>query len=101
MVAVRLSQQEPLYHCHGTREIDDGRHVCGLLVRAWYQVLCQNAAANVVARQRPVGNGAMCNLYCTCYFTPMWATSPASSTACRDSRPARRSPIAAASRRRD
>jgi hypothetical protein len=40
MVAVRLSQQEQLHHCHGTREIDDGRHICGLLVRAWYKALC-------------------------------------------------------------
>jgi hypothetical protein len=59
MVAVRLSQQEQPRHCHGTREIDDGRHICGLLVRAWYQALCQNAAENVVARQRPVGTGAV------------------------------------------
>ena len=36
---------------HGTGEIDDGRHICGLLVRAWYQALCQNAAGKVVARQ--------------------------------------------------
>jgi hypothetical protein len=52
VVAVRLSQQEQPHHCHGTGEIDDGRHICGLLVRAWYQALCQNAAENV-ARQRP------------------------------------------------
>jgi hypothetical protein len=68
MVAVRLSQQEQPYHRHGTREIDDGRHICGLLVRAWYQALCQNAAENVVARHRPVGTGAVCNLDRTCYF---------------------------------
>jgi hypothetical protein len=30
MVAVRLSQQEQLHHCYGTREIDDRRHICGL-----------------------------------------------------------------------
>ena len=59
MVAVRLSQQEQPHHCHGTREIDDGRHIFGLLVRAWYQALCQNAAENVVARQRPLGTGAV------------------------------------------
>jgi hypothetical protein len=34
MVAVRLSQQEQPHHCHGMGEIDDGRHICGLLVRA-------------------------------------------------------------------
>ena len=62
MVAVRLSQQEQPHHCHGTGEIADGRHICGLLVRAWYQALCQNAAENVVARQRPVGTGAVCNM---------------------------------------
>jgi hypothetical protein len=54
MVAVRLSQHEQPHHCHGTGEIDDGRHICGLLVRAWYQALCQNAAESVVARQRLV-----------------------------------------------
>ena len=59
MVAVRLSQQERPHHCHDTGEIDDGRHICGLLVRAWYQALCQNAAENVVARQRPLGTGAV------------------------------------------
>ena len=68
MVAVRLSQQEQPHHCHGTGEIDDGRHNCGLLVRAWYQALCQNAAENLVARQRPVGTGAVCNLDRTCSF---------------------------------
>lgn len=41
MVAVRLSQQEQPHHCHGTGEIDDGRHICGLLGPAWYQALCQ------------------------------------------------------------
>jgi len=35
MVAVRLSQQEQPHHRHGTGEMDDGRHICGLLVRAW------------------------------------------------------------------
>jgi len=60
MIAVRLSQQEQPRHCHDTNEIDDGRHICGLLVRAWYQALCQNAQENVVARQRPVGTGAVC-----------------------------------------
>ena len=65
MVAVQLSQQEQQpHHCYGTGEIDDGRHICGLLVRAWYQGLCQNAAENVITRQRPVGTGAVCNL-CT------------------------------------
>jgi hypothetical protein len=59
MVAVRLSQQEQPHHCHDTGEIDDGRHICGLLVRAWYQALCQNAAENVAARQSPVGTGAV------------------------------------------
>ena len=59
MVTVRLSQQEQPHHCHGTGEIDDGRHICGLLVRAWYQALCQNVAENVIARQRPVGTGAV------------------------------------------
>lgn len=67
MVAVRLSQQEQPHHRHGTGEIDDGRHICGLLVRAWYQALCQNAAENV-ARQRPVGTGAVCNLDRACSF---------------------------------
>ena len=67
VVAVRLSQQEQPHHCHGTGEIDDGRHICGLLVRAWYQALCQNAAENV-ARQRPVGTGAVCNLDRACSF---------------------------------
>jgi hypothetical protein len=59
MVAVRLSQQEQPHHCYGTLEIDDGRHICGLLLRAWYQALRQNAAENVVARQRPVGTGGV------------------------------------------
>jgi len=68
VVAVRLSQQEQPHHCHGTGEIDDGRHICGLLVRASYQALCQNAAENVVARQRPVGTGAVGNLDRTCSF---------------------------------
>jgi hypothetical protein len=49
MVAVRLSQPERPHHCHGTGDIDDGRHICGLFVRAWYQALGQNAAMNVVA----------------------------------------------------
>jgi hypothetical protein len=38
MVAMRLSQQEQQpHHWCGTGEIDDRRHICGLLVRAWYQ----------------------------------------------------------------
>jgi hypothetical protein len=61
VVTVRLSQQKQPRHCHGTGEIDDGRHICGLLVRAWYQALCQNAAENVIARHRPVGTAAVCN----------------------------------------
>jgi len=65
---MRLSQQEQPHHRHGTRKIDDGRHLSGLLVRAWYQALCQNAAENVVARQRPVGTGAVGNLDRTCSF---------------------------------
>jgi hypothetical protein len=65
---MRLSQQEQPHHCHGTGKIDDGRHICGLLVRAWYQALCQNAAGNVVARQSPAGTGAVCNPDRTCYF---------------------------------
>ncbi len=76
MVAVRLSQQEQPHHCHGTGEIDDGRQICGLLVRAWYQALCQNVAENVVARQRPVGTGAMRNLDRTCYFCLPLAQPP-------------------------
>ena len=68
MVAVRLSQQEQPHHCHGAGEIDEGRHICGLLVRACYQALCLNAAENVVARRGPVGTGTVCNLDSTCYF---------------------------------
>jgi hypothetical protein len=68
VVTVRLSQQKQPRHCHGTDEIDDGRHICGLLVRAWYQALCQNAAENAIAPQRPVGTGAVCNLDRTCSF---------------------------------
>ena len=49
MAAVRLSQQKQPHHCHGTGEIDDGRHICCLLVRAWHPVLCQNAAESVIA----------------------------------------------------
>jgi hypothetical protein len=45
-----------------------GRHIGGLLVRAWYQALCQSAAENGVTRQRLVGAGAVCNLDRTCYF---------------------------------
>ena len=51
MVAVRLWQQQQPYDSHGTGEIDDGRYLCGLLVRAWYQALGQNAAENVVDRR--------------------------------------------------
>jgi hypothetical protein len=69
MVAGQLSQQEQQpHHWNGTGEIDDGRHICGLLVRVQYQGLCQNAAESVITRQRPVGTGAVCNLYRTCCF---------------------------------
>jgi hypothetical protein len=68
MVAVRLSQQEQPHHCHGTGEIDDGRQICGLLARAWYQALGQNAPENVVARHRPADTSAVCNPDRTCYF---------------------------------
>jgi hypothetical protein len=34
VVAVRLSQQEQPHHCHDTGKIDDGRYICGLLIRA-------------------------------------------------------------------
>jgi hypothetical protein len=54
MAAVRLSQQEQPHRRHGTGEIDDGRHICGLLVRAWYQALRQNAAEK---RRRPAEAG--------------------------------------------
>ena len=66
MVAVRLSQQQQSHHCHGTGKIDDGRHICGPVVRAWYQALSQNAAENVAARPRPEGTGAVCTLDRTC-----------------------------------
>jgi hypothetical protein len=69
MVAVRLSQQEQQpHHCYGTGEIDDGRHICGLLARAWYRGHCQNAAENVITQQRPAATGAVRNLYRTCGF---------------------------------
>lgn len=77
MVAVRLSQQEQPHHGHGTGKIEDGRHIRGLLVRAWYQALYQNAAENVVARQRPVGTGAVHNPDRACYFClPRSDTAP-------------------------
>ena len=69
MVAVRLSQQEQQpHHCYGTGEIDDGRHICGLLARAWYRGHCQNAAENVITQRRPAATGAVRNLYRTCGF---------------------------------
>ena len=70
MVAVRLSQQEQPHHGRGTGEIDHGRHICGPLVRAEYQALCQNAPNNVVARQRPAATSAVCNPDRTGYFLP-------------------------------
>jgi hypothetical protein len=56
MVAVRLSQPEQPHHRHGTAEIEDGCHLGGLLVRAWYHALCRNVAEE---RRRPAQAGAI------------------------------------------
>jgi SnoaL-like polyketide cyclase len=63
MVAVRLSQQGQSHHCHGTGEIDGGRHSCGLLVCAWYQALRQNAAEDVALAHGTAGGTATGRLY--------------------------------------